>query len=401
MPKYTLPYPSATSFPTASFAAASAAEIDDALSSLVGSFPTGRLSYDHPVNHAHSGAHAAFSYPQTMADLAPAYSLNPLSLSIPQAGALHTADVHLGGRTSAVGSPDPSGHAPPASFSPRSSRTTHSLFDSYKAVPSSSADYAAAAHGGGNFASLSYTDSLASPATSVSLSSCHPGGPTGSGAAANGGSSLRSRSRSSIRDHREAAASAPAAATLGLGGRTRVARRGSFNSEADRLLSPPTANGSSSTLPTTATDSSGGSSSNGNGGHQRRASSIIIPSSSAHSAGLGLAFQTGSLPAYSSGGQGQSASWGVFSPTSEKGELPLVREDDTGDDELEEMNRVDDDSKQCVRPTRPVLLALPKLTSATCPPPLQRHARREAPAPARVAQRGRAPPARHDQREDL
>jgi hypothetical protein len=55
------------------------------------------------------------------------------------------------------------------------------------------------------------------------------------------------------------------------------------------------------------------------------------------------------LPAFSSTAQQQNsaaaaAPW-VYSPPENKGELPLVRENDSGDEGLVEMNRVDDPKK--------------------------------------------------------
>jgi hypothetical protein len=203
----------------------------------------------------------------------------------------------------------------------------------------------------GPFPSLSYTESLASPATSVSISSCHPGASGGgangnNGGNAPGGSSLRSRSRSSIRDHREA--------TSGLGGRSRSAvRRGSFTAaDVDRILSPATEGG-----PTTSSianvNGNGGTSRSNSAAPHRRAASIIIPSAGSgggSSGSLGFHSAAGSsLPAFSSTAQQQNsaaaaAPW-VYSPPENKGELPLVRENDSGDEGLVEMNRVDDPKK--------------------------------------------------------
>lgn len=359
MHKYTLPYPSVASFPAASFAAASAAEIDDALSSLVGSFPSGRLAFDHPVGHG-----SAFSYPQHSVDHLPApfASLNPQSLTMPSnSQPLHTPNVNLGGRTSANNSPHLTHAHPPASSygSLHSASLSNSLFDSYKAVTSSS-DFSSSTMGGqqrgrsGPFSGLSYSESLASPATSVSISSCQPGvsgggsnGINGGGSIAPGGSSLRSRSRSSIRDHREA--------TSGLGGRSRSAvRRGSFTAaDVDRILSPATEGqmGAPATSIANANGNGGTSRSNSAAPH-RRAASIIIPSGAGGggSGGSALGFHAGgggsSLPAFSSTTQQQNsaaaaAPW-VYSPPGEKAELPLVREGDSGDESLAEMNRVND-----------------------------------------------------------
>lgn len=271
---------------------------------------------------------------------------------------LHTPNVNLGGRTSANNSPH-FGHAhPPASSygSLHSASLSNSLFDSYKAVTSSS-DFTSSTIGGhqrgrsGPFSGLSYSESLASPATSVSISSCHPSA-SGVGAAGNngssvaaGGSSLRSRSRSSIRDHREA--------TSGLGGRSRSAvRRGSFTAaDVDRILSPATEGQVAASATSTANaNGNGGPSRSNSAAPHRRAASIIIPSAGSASV---LSFNASgggsSLPAFTSTAQRQNsaaaaAPW-VYSPPGDKGELPLVREGDSGDEGLVEMNRVDDPKK--------------------------------------------------------